>query len=176
MPKPKPLDTPDQPVSNPAVDQTLPDQTPDKPTRSLNGVAVMNAGKPLAAFEGNADEILAVFETGLPIAKVAEKYGVSHQAMYAFLLRNAPEKWAAASAAQSLVKVEQAAEDLDSASDSVAVARSREVARLAQWNLERMAPRMYGDVKNTANGVNIQVVINRDGSADASVIDVDRDK
>lgn len=136
----------------------------------------MNEGKPLATI--GAETILERLRAGEKPVAIAADLKVSHVALYQFLIRNAPEEWASLSASRSLTKIEEAEDELGDAKlspDGVSVARSREKARLAQWNLERMAPRMYGDTKNQGNGVNIQVVIQRDGSADANIIEVERD-
>lgn len=120
-----------------------------------------NANRPLAQLE-SPQPILDRLEKGETAIQIAESLGISKVALYKYLLRQCPEEWTAMSAAMQLAKVDDAQAILDDplqASDNVTVARVRESAKLATWQLERVARKMYGQRDESQNGVNIQVVI-----------------
>jgi len=128
------------------------------PDHAKAGLIAMNANKALANVQ--PDEVLDILRTGQSVSQVAKSYGISHQALYEWLLRHCPDQWVAISSARSLVKIEQAEELVDDEnSDGLAITRAREKARMAFWQLERTARKMYGQKDESANGVNIQVVI-----------------
>jgi len=106
------------------------------------GLAVMNADKPLAQVE--AEAILARYEGGETIAEIAKDLGVTHQALYRKLLVEHPENWKRYKAARALTDFEECREDLKSAQDGLSLGRARESARLAMWELERLAKPIYG--------------------------------
>lgn len=159
-----------QKVSPPTIHGMNLDNVPEHVKPAL---IAANAGKPLASLE-SPDLILQRLQDGESPMEIAQSLGVSDVALYKYLVRNCPDDWQAVSAARSLAKIEKAERELDSAEltpDSVSVSRSRESARLAMWNLERVARKMYGQRDESANGVNIQVVI-APYSPDGAVIDV----
>ncbi len=135
-----------------------------------------NAGKPLAMLD-SPQIILDRLSNGETAPQIAKDLGISHAALYQYLLRQCPDEWTALSAAKSLVKIEKAEMALDDAEltpDSVSVSRVRESARLAMWNLERVARKMYGQKDDSQNGVNIQVVIS--DSDDSKTVTIEHDK
>ena len=144
---------------------------PPFPYNNAAGRAVANAGKPLAALNGDATSIIQRLADGESASQVAESIGVSTVALYGFLLRNAPEQWQELSAGKALHRLERARTDLDAAEDMLTVSRSREVAKLAQWDLERANRKLYGDSKPDNSGLTIQVLIARDGETQTRVID-----
>lgn len=143
------------------------------PEKCRAGLAVANADKPLAALAGNAEPILARLRAGERASVIAEDLGVSHVALYGFLLRHAPEQWQEISAGKALSRLEQATEDLEGAPDQLVVSRSRELAKLAHWTLERTKRQIYGDNKQDQGGITVQVLIARDGQVQTNVIDAE---
>lgn len=103
--------------------------------------------------------ILDIYLSDVPAAEIAKRFGISHQAVYAFLLRHAPDAWHECQVARALARKESAEDDLDSMRrgtysspdgepmqvDGVAVALARERLKAAQWDLERVCRRIYGD-------------------------------
>ncbi len=137
------------------------------PMNARAGLEVMNAGKPLAALRGDPATILERLNAGESACGIAESLGISHVALYAWLLTHCPEEWRAVSAAKALTRFEKADADLNDplkTPDNVSVTRSANAARLAQWSLERTFPKIYADAKNGSEGVTVQVLIQRDGS------------
>lgn len=131
------------------------------PERTRAALIAANANRPLAQLE-SPQPILDRLEQGETAVQIAESLGISKVALYKYLLRQCPEEWQAMSAAMQLAKVDDAQQCLDDPSvqhDNVTVARVRESAKLATWQLERVARKMYGQRDESQNGVNIQVVI-----------------
>ena len=60
------------------------------------------------------------------------------------LLAQAPEQWRDAQVAHAIHRLEQCKKEIESASDALMLARGREGARVAQWELERLLKRIYG--------------------------------
>lgn len=139
------------------------------PAKCLAGLAKANADQPLAQLQGNAEPILQRIRDGESARQVAVSLGISHNALYGFLLRNAPEAWMELSAGRCLARLEDAETLLDSAEDQIAVSKARESARLAQWSLERASRKLYGENKADAGGVTVQVLIVRDGETQSIV-------
>lgn len=106
--------------------------------------------------------VLARYEQGERIADIANSHGVSDVAIYRWLLTHAEDAWREHQAAHALSRLERAEADLADAErspDAVSIARARELARSAQWKLERTWRRIYGqDVP--ANLAAVQISIN----------------
>lgn len=141
------------------------------PPGSLAGLAKANAGKPLAALNGDPTSILARLYDGESAPQIAKSLGIHHTALYAWLLTYCPEEWRAASAARQLSRLEAAEDALNdplATPDNVSVTRSQAAAKLAQWGLERTT-KLYADAKNDNSGVTVQVLIARDGEVQSIV-------
>src|SRR3990167_10559981 len=123
------------------------------PANARAGLTAMNAGKPLAALNGDVESIIAMFESGDTALQIAGKLGITHVALYKWLLRNCPEEWQAISAAKQLVKLDECEAVWDSKysgdarADGVTVSRTREKMKQAQWHLERANRKLFGDTK-----------------------------
>ncbi len=133
--------------------------------RYTAGIAVMNADK--ALFGANPQDLLDRLGAGETASQLAGKLGIGLPALYQWLLRNCPEQWASMSAGLALSRIDKAESTLDDETlgdspkrDSVIVSRARSQAAIAQWSLERVARKMYGDTKGNGE-VNVTVVIDR---------------
>jgi F0F1-type ATP synthase epsilon subunit len=109
---------------------------------------------------------------------IALSFGVTRSALNQWLLDTAETEWKAAQVARAYRRKEEAEDELDTAADSLSLARAREKLRAAQWDLERVCRRIYGQ-DAPPQGVNaVQININLRRSADgtaqdaAQVIDV----
>jgi hypothetical protein len=114
-------------------------------------------------------------ETG---PQIAASYGVTKAALSYFMLKHAEEQWKEAQVVKALTRKEDAETKLETASNALDLARARELLRAAQWDLERVCRRIYGQ-DAPPQGVNaVQININLRRSADgtaqdaAQVIDV----
>jgi transposase-like protein len=101
------------------------------------------AGKP-----ADPKAILGQYLQGKKTAEIAKAYGVSRQALGYWLRQHAEEDWRQAQVVLATHRKEDAEEALDSAkrtSSPLALARARERLKAAQWDLERVCRRIYGD-------------------------------
>ena len=85
---------------------------------------------------------------------IASDYGVTRQALGQFLLRHAEEDWKEAQVARAIARKEKAEDAIETASDPLQLAKARELLKAAQWDLERVCRRIYGQEVN----VNLNVV------------------
>lgn len=151
------------------VDSPIPKNYANVPANLQKALRHANADKVLAKYEGDTTEVLNRLKDGESVVKVAADLGVSHYAMYAWLLRNSPDEWMALSAGKALARVEKAEQDMDAADDQLKVSKSRESHKMGAWALERAARKLYGDNKTENLGVTVQVVIARDGESHAVI-------
>lgn len=120
-------------------------------------------------------EILARYEQGEQINDIALDYGLkAGEQIYRQLLAECPEEWKHYQAARALRRLECATADLESeerTANVLSLARARERLKAAQWELERLCRRLYGD------HVDVSAVIAQvDGrDADQRVLDAARD-
>jgi hypothetical protein len=128
-----------------------------------NGLAVMNAGKPLAALAGETEPLLARLNSGESATEIAASLGIHHTALYAYLIRHCPEQWQHLSAARQLARLDQCEQTFDDASaDGVTISRVREKAKLAQWHLERANRKLFGQDRDSQSGMSVTVIVQRD--------------
>lgn len=111
----------------------------------------MPVGRP--AILPDTATILARYLAGESGADIARSMGLTPTAVYLHLLRHAPQQWREHQAARALQRLEDDSDALsptppknlaERATDKLGVARTRESARIQQWVLERLVPRMYG--------------------------------
>jgi hypothetical protein len=77
-------------------------------------------------------------------ADIAASYGISHSRLNQWLLEHAEEAWRRAQVARAVSALETATVILDEANDPMTLARAREQLRGAQWRLERLCTRLFG--------------------------------
>jgi hypothetical protein len=149
------------------------DAYPNVPDHCKAGLAVAHADKVLAKFKGDTSVVLDRLRNGERAVDIAKDLGVSHVALYAFLLRNSPEEWKAISAGKALARIEQAENDMDSATDQTQISKARESHRMGAWAAERVARSIYGETKNGSGDITVQVLIQRDGEVQTNVVERD---
>lgn len=79
---------------------------------------------------------------------IAACYNVTRQALGQYLLRHAEEDWKEAQVARAIARKEKAEDDLELADDPLKLAKARELLKAAQWDLERVCRRIYGQEQN----------------------------
>jgi hypothetical protein len=100
-----------------------------------------------------ADAVLKRYIAGEQVAAMASEYKTSDVTIYALLLRERERDWADIQTARALARLERFQEQLETAADGLSLARCRELVRSAQWELERLLSRLYGqkqEVTHTA--------------------------
>ena len=105
-------------------------------------------------------DVLARYEQGELMAEIASGIGLkAADQIYRLLVAEAPEQWKSYQAAKSLRRLEDATVALHSASDALGLARAREEIRAAQWELEKLLRRLYGQEAALSTVVPIQIII-----------------
>ena len=110
------------------------------------------------------EDVLASLLEDQTQSQLAERLGVHRTALNQWLLRTIPDEWQAVQVARALSALEQAKEEMGVAVDALSLARSRELVKVAQWELERLLSRLYGDKQDTAPKLPPILIINLPGS------------
>lgn len=89
-------------------------------------------------------KILLRFLSEESTESIAKDYGCTRQSLGQFLLRHAEDEWKDAQIARALARKEKAEDDMANAADPLQLAKARELLKSAQWDLERVCRRIYG--------------------------------
>ena len=89
-------------------------------------------------------DIITRYLNGESSEQIAHSLTVTRQGLAYFLRKNAEEDWREAQIIQAVERKELAEELLASCNDPLSLARAREQLRAAQWDLERLFSRLYG--------------------------------
>jgi hypothetical protein len=129
-----------------------------------------------------AQEVLSAYEEGREIAEVAPNYDCSDVTLYALLIRDHEEQWKQAQVSRAVAKSARIAKDLDelrtqlrsakqegteTPHDSLSLARIQHQIRLAEvqakraeWELERVYRRVYGQDHAQDTGGRVSITLN----------------
>lgn len=94
---------------------------------------------------------------------IAASYGITRQALGQFLLKTAEDEWRTAQVARAIARKEAAEDELEDAQktpDALSLARTREKLKAAQWDLERVCRRIYGQDQPPAGAAQVAIQIN----------------
>jgi hypothetical protein len=150
-------------------------------TPQQRGAMITNSGNsPLAKYDKKelTQTLLARYLDGEDMASLANEYGVTRKRLYQVLVEHDEEAWKSAQVAAAIDRLELAKDGIDTAQNALDLARARESAKTAQWELERTCKRIYGTEAPQVAGsgtININIGIKRDTARvidDAQVIDV----
>ena len=165
---PKPLDTARNTVSQSGI---MEHQRIDegKPRGTYQAPAQWPQRKPPIAGklgpDFDATPVLQRYLHGEELATIAADYGVHPKALnYHLLKEHIREAWRQAQVAVSLAEKQEAESVLRDAPDALSLGRAREVLRSAQWDLERLEHRLFGQQKAEIN-------INTDGPVTVQIVD-----
>jgi hypothetical protein len=108
---------------------------------------------------------------------IAHSYGVTRAALSLFMLRTAEDDWKSAQLTRALIRKERAEDLMDKCDNALDLTRAREQLRSAQWELERVCRRIYGQdaPANAAQAVQININMRGAGATNAvqhEVLDV----
>jgi len=78
---------------------------------------------------------------------IAESHGVTVQALSKWLISHAEQEWKDAQVARAIARKDRAEDALAAAHDPLSLAKARELLKAAQWDLERVCKRIYGEDK-----------------------------
>src|SRR5690242_11317908 len=103
---------------------------------------------------------------------MAPEFGISDVTAYALLLRDHQEEWKEAQRARALARLDRAQNNLKTAPDALSLARAREEVRAAQWELERLLRRLYGQDQPAGLGNAVQININLRREKETKAVDI----
>lgn len=109
-----------------------------------------------------ADSI-ARYGRGESVYAIAAELGIEHTTLYRHLVKHHEQDWISAKKSRALAEIEEGEEQLRSASDALALTRARERIRAAQWQLERLYRKVYGQDAPVNAGQAVQININLRG-------------
>ena len=138
------------------------------PEHARPGLLAMNANKPLAHLSKEnkpafARSIADRYLDGEEIADIAVEYKVTTPRLYQLLVEGDSDAWRSAQSAKALQAFQVTLDAMNASEDGLSLARAREAHKSAQWQLEKLLRRLYGEDKtavniNAAGQVAIQVV------------------
>lgn len=127
-------------------------------------------------------EVLQAYEQGEEVADLAPSYGVSDVTLYALLIRDHEDAWKNAQVSRALAKKATAHKDLEelrlqlrdknqegteTPHDALSLARIKEQVKLAEvqckraeWELERVYRRVYGQDQQAEAGGRVSITLN----------------
>lgn len=115
---------------------------PDSPEQTQ-----LDQAKLPALRQANPQDILQRYLSDESTKDIAATYGVTRQALGQYLLKVAEDDWKEAQVARAIARKERAEDAIEAASDPLSLARARELLKAAQWDLERVCRRIYGEDK-----------------------------
>jgi hypothetical protein len=141
-------------------------------TPQQRGALITNSGKsPIASLpEDKRKELIAwALDRSLNhderLRDIAPKLGVSKTALSQALLKYCEDDWKNIQVAKAWVQVENAEDELETAQDMLAVQRAQHRLKSAQWQLERLHRRLFGQEAPSQLGsgtVHIHIGIDRE--------------
>lgn len=125
------------------------------------------AGLPATQLAQILDRAIEDYGRGISVYAIANELGVEHTTLYRHLVKHREGEWRDAKVGRALAELEEAEEALKTAPDPLALTRARERCRAAQWQLERLMRRIYGqDVPVAAQAVQINISLRRNETLD----------
>jgi hypothetical protein len=114
----------------------------------------------------NPNEVLQRVINEESTKDIAASFGVTRSALNYWLIEHCDKEWKAAQYIRAAKRKEDAEDEMDTASDAFTLARAREKLRAAQWDLERVCRRIYGqDAPPSVAAVQINIGIRKDRDA-----------
>lgn len=119
-------------------------------------------------------KILAQYVSGQKTEDIAQRLGVDARTLRYHLASHSPEDWKAAVLLTALNRQQEAEDEIDEAKDMLALRKAETKLKSAQWNLERVCRRIYGDVKEAPQQQPVMISINlrRDDDTPGRTIEV----
>jgi AraC-like DNA-binding protein len=140
-------------------------------TPQQRGAMITNSGKsPIASLpEEERKQLLQyVMQRAYQDQKlkdVAQELGVARTSLNQALLKYCADEWQEMQVSRALLNLEDAETDLETADSMHAVSRAGHRLRSAQWQLEKLSRRLFGQEQTNTGGqgtININIGIKRD--------------
>ena len=105
--------------------------------------------------------------------QIAQSLGVTRAALSYFMLKHAEQEWKDAQLTKAIIRKERAEDLLERADNALDLTRGRELLRSAQWELERVCRRIYGqDAPQVAAAVQVNINLRRTNSTESAPSDI----
>lgn len=136
----------------------------------MDGELAVIEGRQLGKLAGlDPKDILERYLAGETSPQIAASYGVTKQALSLWLITKGEADWRAAQLVKAIERKDKAEDLIESASTMLDLTRGREMLKAAQWDLERVCRRIYGqDVPNVAQAVQVNINLRRDSATNAA--------
>jgi hypothetical protein len=116
----------------------------------------------------NPKDILERYLKGETSPQIAESYGVTKQALSLWLITKGEDDWKAAQLVKAIERKDKAEELIDTATTMLDLTRGREMLKSAQWDLERVCRRIYGqDAPQVSQAVQVNINLRRESATTA---------
>jgi len=132
--------------------------------------------KPGTSATALVPEALSAYEQGQQLPDFATAAGIGYRTLMRAILAAAPDEWYELQSVRAEERLHKAEDELENqTSDALVISRARESARAAQWRLERLNRRRYGQDQAPNTGqVAISIHITRTEPAQAIDIKAER--
>lgn len=121
---------------------------------------------PLTNLCGECGPVLDELHAGVSVDELAAKWGVSERNVYGHLLKWAPEEFRGLQANGAIGRRRFCTERLEEAADNVSVSKWRALLQSAEWDLEKLLPKLYGQKQDVGG---LQITVNVDRSCGGAV-------
>jgi len=108
---------------------------------------------------------IARYGRGESVYAIAAELGIEHTTLYRHLVKHHEQDWISAKKSRALAEIEEGEEELKNAADPLALTRARERIRAAQWQLERLYRKVYGQDQPATHSAPVQININLRGAS-----------
>jgi transposase-like protein len=114
--------------------------------------------RPLRSFSNErraqiAAEVLTRYAHGEQVSQMAPEFETSDVTLYALLLHDHELEWKDLQTSRALARLERENINLQTAQDPLSLARARELVRSAQWELERLLNRIFGQKQEVTHTI-----------------------
>jgi hypothetical protein len=122
----------------------------------------------IAKITADPKDILERYLNGESTPEIAASFGVTKQALSLWLITKAENDWKASQLVKAIERKDKAEDLIETAATMLDLTRGREMLRSAQWDLERVCRRIYGqDVAQVAQAVQVNINLRRESATDA---------
>ncbi len=134
------------------------------PEHARKGLGVMNANAAFASLPIDRQQFIiqSTLERALNderIEDIAVSFGLKRSTLNYNLLAHANDEWRDTQAARALTNLQDAEEAVKNAPDGLSLGRARESLKSAQWALEKLHRRLYGDKIEVAHSGHVAVTV-----------------
>lgn len=137
----------------------------------MAALAVIEGGRQVAPLRNvKPEDVLERYLAGENSPEIAKSLGVTKQALSFWLLNKAENEWKSAQLVRALERKDKAELLMESADNALDLARAREQLKSAQWDLERVCRRIYGQDQPPAGAGAVQININLRGEAATNAV------